>query len=218
MGQPLEIYNDDQTSHNIHPLAKVNAEWNKSQPPGAPPLKATYRQARVHPGEVQRPSLDARLFRGAQHLALRHDGRRRDVHASKGLPPGKYTVTAWHERFGTQSQEVTVGERQARHGEFRRSRRLPTEEHRGETVRRRRSGDHASFRPLIFISRVWWLPADISVLGVGIDRQMTETMIAAGVLFVRLPAGAGPVRLAVRRYRRCGGPSRSSPAARRRWC
>jgi cytochrome c oxidase subunit II len=36
----------------------------------------------------------------------------------------------------------------------------------------------------IFISRIWWLPADISVLGVGIDRQMTETMISAGVLFV----------------------------------
>ena len=36
----------------------------------------------------------------------------------------------------------------------------------------------------IFISRVWWLPADVSVLGVGIDRQMAETMIAAGVLFV----------------------------------
>jgi cytochrome c oxidase subunit 2 len=36
----------------------------------------------------------------------------------------------------------------------------------------------------IFISRVWWLPADVSVLGVGIDRQMSETMIAAGVLFV----------------------------------
>ena len=41
-GQPLEIYNDDQTSHNIHPLAKVNPEWNKSQPPGTPPIKATY--------------------------------------------------------------------------------------------------------------------------------------------------------------------------------
>lgn len=36
----------------------------------------------------------------------------------------------------------------------------------------------------IFISRVWWLPADVSVLGVGIDRQMSETMISAGVLFV----------------------------------
>jgi len=36
----------------------------------------------------------------------------------------------------------------------------------------------------IFISRIWWLPADVSVLGVGIDRQMAETMISAGVLFV----------------------------------
>jgi cytochrome c oxidase subunit 2 len=36
----------------------------------------------------------------------------------------------------------------------------------------------------IFIARIWWLPADISVLGVGIDRQMSETMISAGVLFV----------------------------------
>jgi hypothetical protein len=26
----------------------------------------------------------------------------------KDLPPGKYTVTAWHEKFGSQSQEVTV--------------------------------------------------------------------------------------------------------------
>jgi hypothetical protein len=25
-----------------------------------------------------------------------------------GLPPGTYTVTAWHERFGTQSQQVTI--------------------------------------------------------------------------------------------------------------
>ncbi len=36
----------------------------------------------------------------------------------------------------------------------------------------------------IFIARIWWLPPDISVLGVGIDQQMTETMITSGVLFV----------------------------------
>ena len=28
-GQKLEIRNDDQTSHNIHPMSKVNPEWNK---------------------------------------------------------------------------------------------------------------------------------------------------------------------------------------------
>jgi cytochrome c oxidase subunit 2 len=36
----------------------------------------------------------------------------------------------------------------------------------------------------IFISRIWWLPPDISVLGAGIDHQLMETMIASGVLFV----------------------------------
>ena len=36
----------------------------------------------------------------------------------------------------------------------------------------------------VFIARIWWLPPDISVLGVGIDHQLSETMIASGVLFV----------------------------------
>lgn len=36
----------------------------------------------------------------------------------------------------------------------------------------------------IFALHVWWLPPDISVLGQGIDRQLNETMIASGVLFV----------------------------------
>jgi cytochrome c oxidase subunit II len=36
----------------------------------------------------------------------------------------------------------------------------------------------------IFLSRRWWLPPDISVLGAGIDHQLYETMVASGVLFV----------------------------------
>jgi len=36
----------------------------------------------------------------------------------------------------------------------------------------------------VFVSRIWWLPPDISVLGVGIDHQLMETMLASGVLFV----------------------------------
>ena len=30
-----------------------------------------------------------------------------------GVPPGTYTVEAWHERFGTKTAQVTVGDRQA---------------------------------------------------------------------------------------------------------
>lgn len=36
----------------------------------------------------------------------------------------------------------------------------------------------------IFGMHVWWLPADISVHGPAIDRQLSETMLTAGVLFV----------------------------------
>ena len=38
VNQSLEIANDDQASHNIHPLPNVNHGWNKSQPSGAPPM------------------------------------------------------------------------------------------------------------------------------------------------------------------------------------
>ena len=36
----------------------------------------------------------------------------------------------------------------------------------------------------IFALHVWWLPLDISTHGARIDRQLNETMVVAGVLFV----------------------------------
>jgi cytochrome c oxidase subunit 2 len=36
----------------------------------------------------------------------------------------------------------------------------------------------------IFAMRLWWMPPDISVLGVGIDQQLAETMAATGAMFV----------------------------------
>ena len=40
-GQNIEIRNDDETTHNIHPTPKDNREWNESQPPKAAAIKRT---------------------------------------------------------------------------------------------------------------------------------------------------------------------------------
>lgn len=106
--QTLEIYNDDKTSHNIHPLAKANAEWNKSQPPGSPPLQEKFAKTEFIPVKCNIHPWMHGYFAvvNTSHATVSGDD---GSFSLKGLPPGKYTVTAWHERFGTQSQEVTVG-------------------------------------------------------------------------------------------------------------
>lgn len=107
VNQPLEIYNHDQTSHNIHPMAKVNPEWNKSQLPGSPPLKETYKKAEFIPVKCNvHPWMHGYfVVLGTSHHSVSDDNGKFSL---KGLPPGKYTLTAWQERFGTQTQDVTV--------------------------------------------------------------------------------------------------------------
>jgi hypothetical protein len=36
----------------------------------------------------------------------------------KGLPPGDYTVEVWHERYGKQEAEVTVGAKDSKTVDF----------------------------------------------------------------------------------------------------
>ena len=44
VNQPMEIFNHDQTSHNIHPMSKTNPEWNKMQAQGAPPIEDRFKR------------------------------------------------------------------------------------------------------------------------------------------------------------------------------
>ena len=106
--QGLQIYNDDQTSHNIHPLAKVNSEWNKSQPAGSPPIDTKYDKPEFIPVKCNiHPWMHGYfVVLNTSHYAVTGpDGG----FSLKGLPAGKYTVTAWQEQYGTQTQDVTIG-------------------------------------------------------------------------------------------------------------
>src|SRR5271169_700309 len=107
VGQSLQIYNDDQTSHNIHPLAKVNPEWNKSQPAGSPPIDTKYDKAEFIPVKCNiHPWMHGYfvVLNTSHYSVTGEDGS----FSLQGLPPGKYTVTAWQEQYGTQTQDVTI--------------------------------------------------------------------------------------------------------------
>ena len=107
VNQELNVLNEDQTSHNIHPLPKINREWNKSQPPGSPPIVDKYDKpemiavkCNIHPWMHGTFA----VLKNSHYAISGQDGG----FTLPNLPPGKYTVTAFHESYGDQSQEVTI--------------------------------------------------------------------------------------------------------------
>ena len=107
VNQELKIINEDQTSHNIHPLPKLNREWNKSQPPGTPPISEKYDKAEFIPVKCNvHPWMhgDFAVLKNSHYAVTGEDG----AFTLPNLPPGKYTVTAWQESYGGQTQDITV--------------------------------------------------------------------------------------------------------------
>jgi len=107
VNQELKVVNDDPTSHNIHPLAKVNPEWNKSQPPGTPPIFQKFEKPEFIPVKCNvHPWMHSTfaVLKNSYYSISDGDGR----FTIPNLPPGKYTVTAWHESYGDQAREVTI--------------------------------------------------------------------------------------------------------------
>jgi plastocyanin len=107
VGQHMKILNDDQALHNIHPQATKNAAWNKSQMPGGPPLDVTWANEEV-PVPVKcnvHPWMQAYIVVVKGPYGVTDDSGSFKLDS---LPPGNYTLTAWHEAYGTQTQNVTV--------------------------------------------------------------------------------------------------------------
>src|SRR5258706_8387723 len=117
VNQELKVTNSDQTSHNIHPLAKVNREWNKSQPPGTPPLSEKYDKEEFIPVKCNvHPWMRGyfAVLKTSHYAISAGDGK----FTLPNLPPGKYTLTAWHEDYGTQTADVTIAGGEAKDVDF----------------------------------------------------------------------------------------------------
>jgi hypothetical protein len=107
VNQELKVVNDDPTSHNIHPLAKINNEWNKSQPPGTPPFIEKFAKPEFIPVKCNiHPWMHSSfaVLKNSHYAVSTGDGG----FNLPNLPPGKYTITAWHESYGDQTQDVTI--------------------------------------------------------------------------------------------------------------
>ena len=105
--QELRVTNSDQATHNIHPQAKVNRESNSSQAPGAAPIIEKYARE-----EFISVKCNVHPWMHGYFAVLKTNHY--DVSKGGGdfklpnLPPGKYTITAWHEEYGTQTADVTI--------------------------------------------------------------------------------------------------------------
>src|SRR5262245_1329217 len=111
-GQAIAIKNTDATLHNVHALATANPEFNQAQPQGLPPFDKTFDKP-----EMVHVKCDVHGWMTAWIGVVSHpyyavSGEDGSFSIDK-LPPGTYTLEAWHEKLGTQTQQVTIAPNQA---------------------------------------------------------------------------------------------------------
>ena len=107
VGQKIVAKNGDPILHNVHTYLGSATLFNKGMPNDkVPPIEYVAKEegvikwkCDVHPW--------MRGYTGVSKSglqALSKDG----TYKIENVPPGKYTVESWHEKYGTKTQEVTV--------------------------------------------------------------------------------------------------------------
>ena len=114
VGQSLDIVNSDETLHNIHALPMANREFNRGQ--GLQGMKYT---TTFTTPEVMLPfKCDVHKWMNAWVGVLEHPfyaiSGKGGTFALAGLPPGTYTIEAWHEKLGAQTQMVTIAAKESK--------------------------------------------------------------------------------------------------------
>jgi plastocyanin len=108
VGQKIQAKNDDPILHNVHTYLGASTLFNKGMPNDkAAPIETTASaegmmkwKCDVHPW--------MRGYIGVSKSGLQAISKDDGSFSIGNVPPGKYTVEAWHEKFGAKTQEVTV--------------------------------------------------------------------------------------------------------------
>lgn len=108
-GQTLTIMNSDETLHNIHAMPKLNKEFNVGQP-----VKGLKTNKTFDKPEIMIPfKCDVHKWMASYVGVVDHPFfATTDANGSYSipdLPAGDYVIEAWHEKYGTQTMNVSVG-------------------------------------------------------------------------------------------------------------
>lgn len=115
--QPLEVVNADPVMHNIHPMSANNRQWNKAEVPGSKIDESFPRAELAIPVKCNLHPWMRGYIAVFKHPYFVVTGRDGSFDLSN-LPPGSYTLTAWHEKLGTVTQQVTVGANETKTVDF----------------------------------------------------------------------------------------------------
>jgi len=106
--QPLQISNSDPVTHNVHPLAQANREWNHSQGSGEPAITRRFpRPELMIPVKCNIHSWMHCFIGVLDHPYFAVSGAD-GTFTIRNIPPGDYVLAAWHEKLGIQEMKVTV--------------------------------------------------------------------------------------------------------------
>ena len=113
VGQPIEIHNSDPTLHNVHAMPQTNDEFNKGMPLQGMTLNEVFTapeigvpfKCDVHGWMASYAGIVAHPY----FAVTGEDGR----FTLPDLPPGTYTIEAWHETLGTRTGQITIEPKQS---------------------------------------------------------------------------------------------------------
>lgn len=115
VNQPIQIKNDDATLHNIHAMPAVNSQFNEGQPVQGMVANKKFDKVEMTPFRIKcdvhgwMKSFMA-VMPNPYFSVSKMDGQ----FSIPNLPPGTYTIVAWHEKYGQQEQQITVGPKETK--------------------------------------------------------------------------------------------------------
>jgi plastocyanin len=114
VGQQLSIRNSDPLLHNVHGEGAINQPFDVGTPVQGVEVKRTFATREVMlPVKCNVHSWMKAYIGVVEHpyFAVSDQGGRFSI---AQLPAGTYTLEIWHEQFGTQTQQVTLGAKETK--------------------------------------------------------------------------------------------------------